>query len=306
MFSGQGSQYVGMGQELYNQYPSVQLLFQQASDILGYDVKMILFEDEEKLNDTLYTQPLLFVLYASIHKVLAENSVQSTHTCGLSLGEYGALYDAGVFDFKTGLHLLQARGQFMNEASAAVSGSMAAVLGLDKEPLLEAINQVDGYCTIANYNTYGQIVISGDVQAVKEVSNLAKEAGAKRVVPLNTSGPFHSALMKDAANQFGQFIKKYSFTEPTKPLLTNVNGSYHQGSLNDVMVQQITSSVYFYQMIEQLIQDDVTTFIEIGPKKTLSSFVKKIDRSLTILNVEDLASLQRTLDTIKEVGNNEK
>lgn len=306
MFSGQGSQYVGMGQELYNNYDVVQDLFHTASDILGYDVKTIMFEQEELLNDTLYTQPLMFVLYASILAVLQEHGIESTHTCGLSLGEYGAMYDAGVFDFTTGLTLLEARGRLMNQASAQVTGKMAAVLGLDKEPLLAAIEAVDGYCTIANYNTYGQLVISGEEEAVAIVSELAKEAGAKRVIALNTSGPFHSTLMQQAADDFRTFVSDFTFHKPTKPLLTNVNGSYGEGSIKESMISQITSSVYFYQMIEQLIADGVTRFVEIGPKKTLSSFVKKINRSLTICNVEDETSLVRTLNTLKEDDNNEE
>ena len=299
LFSGQGAQYVGMGQELYDQYDIVKERFKEASTILGYDVKDILFGDEDKLNDTLYTQPLMFVLYVSILDVLEVNGVTSTHTCGLSLGEYGALYDAGCFDFVTGLTLLAARGKAMAEASNEVQGSMSAILGLDAKPLEAIIKEVDGYVTIANYNTYGQLVISGEDNAVKAVNEKALEAGAKRAIPLQTSGPFHSKLMEPAVTLFQTALESITLQEPQKELLVNVTGTYHDGDLKQNMLTQITSSVYFYQMIEQLIADGVDTFIEIGPKKTLRSFVKKINRKVKALNVEDLISLQKTLEQLE-------
>lgn len=299
LFSGQGSQYVGMGRELYDQYDSVKARFDEASKILGYDVKDVMFEDEDRLHDTTYTQPLMFLLYVSILDVLQEQGIQSTHTCGLSLGEYGALYDAGCFDFATGLRLLDARGKAMAEASNTVSGSMSAILGLDAEPLEAIIQQVDGYVTIANYNTYGQLVISGEEHAVNTVNELALTAGAKRAIPLQTSGPFHSKLMEPATTLFQQTLDTTTLNEPQKALLVNVSGTYYEGNVKQNLLQQITSSVYFYQMIEQLLADGVDTFIEIGPKKTLRSFVKKINRKVLALNVEDLASLQQTLEQLE-------
>lgn len=299
LFSGQGAQYVGMGQELYDQYDIVKQRFTEASKILGYDVKEILFGNEDKLNNTMYTQPLMFVLYVSILDVLEVNGVTSTHTCGLSLGEYGALYDAGCFDFATGLTLLAARGKAMAEASNHVQGSMSAILGLDAEPLEAIIEEVDGYVTIANYNTYGQLVISGEDNAVKAVNEKALVAGAKRAIPLQTSGPFHSKLMEPAVTLFQTALESITLQEPQKELLINVTGTYHEGDLKQNMLTQITSSVYFYQMIEQLLKDGVETFIEIGPKKTLRSFVKKINRKVKALNVEDITSLQQTLEQLE-------
>lgn len=299
LFAGQGAQYVGMGQELYESYDVVKNRFAQASLILGYDVREILFQEEEKLHDTFYTQPLMFVLYVSILDVLAQHQVTSTHTCGLSLGEYGALYDAGCFDFATGLTLLQARGQAMANASATTKGAMSAILGMDASVLSEIIASVDGYVTIANYNTYGQLVISGEEQAVLQVNEEALKQGAKRAILLQTSGPFHSKLMEPAKEEFATTLAHISLAKPDKRLLTNVNGTYAEEPLKEAMMEQITSSVLFYQMIETLLQDGVECFVEIGPKKTLSSFVKKINRSVTILNVEDLASLQNTLEKLE-------
>ncbi len=300
MFSGQGSQYVGMCQEFYNEYPSVKEIFNQASDILGYDVSDIMFNNEEKLNDTLYTQPLMFVMYASILKVLELKNIKSTHTIGLSLGEYGALYDAGCFDFETGLKLLEKRGTFMNEACQKTSGLMSAILGMDASSLEKIIKETDGYVKIANYNTYGQLVISGESEAVKSVNDKALENGAKRAILLNTSGPFHTSLMDYASELFSNYLNGVEIKEPNKKLLINTVGNYYQDNLKMNMVKQITSSVMFYQMIEQLLSEGINKFIEIGPKKTLCSFVKKIDRKATILNVEDLASLEKTLLKLEE------
>jgi [acyl-carrier-protein] S-malonyltransferase len=300
MFSGQGSQYVGMCKELYLEYDIVRNRFEEAATVLGYDVADIMFEQEERLNDTLYTQPLMFVMYASIVDVLKSIGIQSTFTCGLSLGEYGAYYDAGVIDFKQGLLLLQARGLFMQEASEETSGIMSALLGIDAEILEGIIAQEKGYVTIANYNTYGQLVISGEEESVKRVNEKALEQGAKRAIVLNTSGPFHSILMQQARKRFETFIEPLEFHEPQKKLLVNTTGTYFEGNVKQTMAQQITSSVKFYHMIETVVQEGVKTFVEIGPKKTLCSFVKKIDRGATLCNIEDLSSLQATLKKLEE------
>lgn len=299
MFAGQGSQYVGMCSDLYNEFDEVKELFYKANDILGYDLSEILFHDEEKLNDTLYTQVAMYVMYASILKVLELKGVSSEYSMGLSLGEYGALLHNEVFDFETGLKILQKRGEVMNLASSKVSGKMSAILGLDAEPLLEIIDGVEGYCKIANYNTYGQLVISGEEEAVLEVNEKALEAGAKRAILLNTSGPFHTQLMNEASVLLGEYLNDVDLNEPTGHLLVNVSGDYYDGNMKEVMTSQITSSVLFYQMIEKLLEDGVDTFIEIGPKKTLGSFVKKVNRKVTILNVEDLDSLQNTLTKLE-------
>ena len=294
MFSGQGAQYVGMGKELFDQYDEVKAIFDKADQVLGYSISDIIFHDEEKLNDTLYTQPAMFVLYAAILEVLKKENIDADYAIGLSLGEYGAMYYSGVFDFETGLKLLEKRGQFMNQAASKVSGKMSAIIGMEAVDLLAILDDVDGYVKIANYNTYGQLVISGEETAVLQAIELALERGAKRAILLNTSGPFHSDLMKEASEQLITYLSDVTLNEPVKKLLVNTTGDFYEGDLKQTMTNQITSSVMFYQMIEKLLDNGVDTFIEIGPKTTLCSFVKKINRKLAITNVEDMKSLEKT------------
>ena len=188
----------------------------------------------------------------------------------------------------------------MSEASSSVKGLMSAIIGIEAKDLLHVIDSVDGYVKIANYNTYGQLVISGTEEAVLEVNEKALEFGAKRAIVLNTSGPFHTDLMKEASDKLSKYLENIELKQPTKELLINTTGDYYHGDLKDIMASQITSSVMFYQMIEKLIDDDVTTFIEVGPKKTLCGFVKKINRTLNLYNVEDTLSLDKLVHFLKE------
>ncbi len=300
MFSGQGSQYVGMGKELYDNYEGAKKVFDQADQILGYSIKEIMFNDEEKLNNTLYTQVAMFTLYEAILTVLKEHHISAEYSMGLSLGEYGAMRYKDVFNFETGLKILQKRGLYMDLATKNVQGKMSAILGMDAVILEKIIDETAGFVKIANYNTYGQLVISGEEKAVLEVNEKAKALGAKRTILLNTSGPFHTSLMTEAKLKFSDYLKALDLNEPTNYLLLNVTGDFYKSKIKESMVNQITSSVYFYQMVEKLLVKKVDTFIEIGPKKTLCSFVKKINRKLNIYNVEDMASLTKLLTFMKE------
>lgn len=300
MFSGQGAQYIGMCKDLYENYEVAKNAIDKADQILGYSIKNIMFNNEEKLNDTIYTQVAMFTMYYAILEVLKSYNIYSQYNIGLSLGEYGALLNSHVFDFETGLRIIEKRGQFMNEASANVKGKMSAIIGLDTVALEKIVNNINGYVKIANYNTYGQLVISGEETAVLEVNKLALENGAKRAILLNTSGPFHSKLMSEASGKFGEYLEDVFLEEPNQKLLVNITGNFYEKDIKKCMVKQITSSVYFYQMIEKLIENGVDTFIEIGPKKTLCGFIKKINRKLNIYNVEDTLSLNKLLSFLKE------
>ncbi len=300
MFSGQGSQYVGMGKELYNNYEVAKTVFDQADQILGYSIKEIMFNDEEKLNNTLYTQVAMFTLYEAILAVLKEHHLEANYSIGLSLGEYGAMRHNDVFSFETGLKIVQKRGFYMDQSTNNVKGKMSAILGMDAHPLKAIIADTKGYVAIANYNTYGQLVISGEEKAVLEVNKKALEQGAKRAILLNTSGPFHTILMEEARVKLENYLKTVSLNEPTKNLLINVTGDFYESNIKNSMGKQITNSVYFYQMVEKLLDSGVDTFIEIGPKKSLCGFVKKINRKLNIYNVEDIASLNKLLTFMKE------
>ncbi len=299
MFSGQGSQYLGMGQDLYEAYGTVRDVFDEANKTLGYNIKNIMFFDEKKLNDTKYTQVAMFVFYQAILEILKEYNIFSDYSLGLSLGEYGAYLHNEVFDFSSGLKVVQCRGEFMNLAASKNPGKMSAVLGLKPEILESLILRVNGYTTIANYNTYSQLVISGEAKAIDELSVLAKESGAKRVIPLKTSGAFHSKLMSQAAIDFENYLDSIEFQEPKRKLIVNVTGNYYKNNLKEMMVLQITNSVKFFQSIETLIKDGIDTFIEIGPKRTLCGLVKKINKDVKLLNIEDLISLQNTLTELE-------
>lgn len=300
MFSGQGAQYKGMGLEFYETFLEAKKVFDDADKILGYSIKDIMFNDEILLNDTLYTQTAMFTLYVAILEVLKSKGLYFEYAMGLSLGEYGALYYNEVFDFETGLKILEKRGLFMKQAASNTKGLMSAIIGMDASVLLEIIDNVDGYVKIANYNTYGQLVISGEESAVLKVNELALEKGAKRAILLNTSGPFHTKLMSEASLNFREYLKDIDLKEPKKKLLINTTGDFYQNNLKEVMTTQITNSVLFYQMIEVLIKEGVTTFIEIGPGNTLCSFVKKIDRKLNVFNIENTVNLDKLLNFLKE------
>jgi len=295
MFSGQGSQYLGMAKNLYETHPCARDVFQSAEKILGYDLTKIIFEDEEQLNDTLYTQVAMFTMYQAILEVLKKSSIKSDCSFGLSLGEYGAYLHNGVFDFETGLKIIRKRGEVMNQAAAKHPGKMYAIIGVDTDILEKLIEQVPGYARIANYNTYGQIVISGETKAVDFLAEQAKTNGAKRTIPLNTSGAFHTNLMSEAAEEFGNFLENIKLEEPKSKLLINTTGTYYVSNIKKVMTDQIVNSVRFYQMVEQCLSDGYDTFIEIGPKTTLGGFVRKINKEAIVLNVEDNKSLQATL-----------
>lgn len=298
MFSGQGSQYIGMGKEFYQEYNFVKEVFNQANKVLDFNLEDLMFNDEKKLNNTRYTQIAMFVLYKAILEVLKENHIEAKYSLGLSLGEYGAYLHNEVFDFETGLKILEKRGEFMDIASKNNPGLMSAILNMEASVLESLIDKVDGYVKIANYNTYGQLVISGEREAVLSLNELAMVNGAKRAILLNTSGAFHTNLMEEASELFGAYLKDIKINEPNKFLLVNVTGDYYKGKIKELMVEQITCSVKFYQMIEKLIADGVDTFIEIGPKTSLCSFVKKIDKSLNVMNVEDKESLSKTISKI--------
>jgi [acyl-carrier-protein] S-malonyltransferase len=299
MFSGQGSEYIGMCQDLYNHFDTVKNIFNQANNILGYDVSDILFFNQEKLKDTTYTQPVTFVMYVSIVELLRENNITSTHSFGLSLGEYGALYDSGVINLEQGLTLLKERGKLMKESCSKTTGSMSAILGLEASILQQCCDEVDGYVVIANFNTYGQLVISGEYEAVKEVMKLAEKNGAKRCIPLSVDGAFHSKLMEYASREFHKTLEEFTFQRPNKKVVANTTGNFLEKDVKQELVQQITSSVYFYQSIEKCIENHVDVFIEIGPKRTLSGFVKKVNRQVKTLNVEDLSSLKNTVSQLE-------
>ncbi len=302
IFPGQGAQYKGMGKDLYDNFDIAKKVFDESNDVLDFDLLEMCFNDSEnKIDQTEYSQPAILATSIAALEILRSNGIETDYTAGLSLGEYTSLYYAGSFNLKKGIELVRKRGMLMMEACASTKGTMAAIIGLEREKLIEVCSNVSGVCEIANYNCPGQLVISGEVDAVKEACNLAKEAGAKRAIELTVSGPFHSSLLVEASNNFGDYIKDLVIEEPNKKVVMNVTGDFYNGNLKEIMTNQIKSSVFFEDSILKLIGEGIDTFIEIGPGKVLSGFVKKIDRKLNVLNIEDSASLEATIEKLKEV-----
>ncbi|MGD9761273.1 MAG: ACP S-malonyltransferase [Candidatus Izemoplasmatales bacterium] len=302
MFSGQGSQYLGMGKEFYQKYDYVREIFDFAEKITSYPISEICFEDEVRLFQTKYTQVCMFTLYQAILAVLKTHNIDADYSMGLSLGEYGAYLHNNIFDFETGLKIVKQRALLMENAVQKTSGKMSAIIGLNATTIEEIIKEVPGYVTIANYNTYDQLVVSGEEKAVNLLNELAVEKGAKRAILLSTTGAFHSKMMHDAEKEFRSFLDEINLKEPTRNLLVNLTGDFHktESQLKDIFAKQLSNSVKFYQMVEQLITSGVDTFIEIGPKKTLCSFVKKINMEVMVMNIEDDASLIQTLSKMEE------
>jgi len=299
LFAGQGAQYLGMARDLYEQYDVVKATFEEASQVLGYDVRALIDQDEEKLNQTRYTQPAILTTSFAIYRLLAEKGIRPDMVAGLSLGEYSALVAAGALDFKTAVALVAKRGAFMEEAAPAGSGKMVAVLNADVTLIEEACQTASqlGVVSPANYNTPGQIVIGGDVAAVDKAVGLLKEAGVKRLIPLNVSGPFHTALLKPASEQLAQVLAETEFADFQLPLVGNTEADVMEtGRIKELLTRQVMEPVRFYDSIAKMQEAGVTEFIEIGPGKVLSGFMKKIDKSAVVYSVESVETLTALLE----------
>lgn len=292
MFPGQGAQYVGMAKDFYDTYEVSHQMFDLASEASGLDIPALCFEENENINITEYTQIAMVAAEVAICKVLEEKGIRPDVTAGLSLGEYGALVASGVLSPEEAFRVVRKRGIFMQEAVPS-GGAMTAVLGLDAEAIEKICDSVDGQVSIANYNCPGQIVITGEEGAVAKAAEALAEAGAKRCVPLKVSGPFHSPMLKGAGEKLGEELTNVEIGDIKVPYLSNVTGEYvtDKSQVKDLLTKQVASSVRWQQSVERMIADGVDTFIEIGPGKTLTGFMRKINKDVKVLNIEKVEDL---------------
>lgn len=299
IFPGQGSQYAGMGKDFYDTYDEAKEVYQLAGRVSGLDMEELCFTENDKLNITEYTQIAMLATEVAILKVLESKGVRADITAGLSLGEYGALAAADVMDLKDLFHIIRKRGIFMQEAYPE-GGAMTAVLGLDNDKVEEICRETQGIVTIANYNCPGQVVITGEEAAVTEAAKALSDAGAKRCVPLKVSGPFHSQLLKGAGEKLEKELYGIRLRNPSIPYISNVDALdvTEAAPVKTLLKNQVSNSVCWQQTIEKMIADGVGTFIEIGPGKTLSGFMKKINKDAKCLNIDKLADLDKVLEEL--------
>lgn len=299
LFAGQGAQYLGMARDLYDQYNVVRATYDEASQVLGYDIRNLIDREEEKLNQTRYTQPAILTTSVAIYRLLQEEGIQAAIVAGLSLGEYSAMVAAGALEFTTAVALVAKRGVFMEEAAPAGSGKMVAVLNADLATIETACQEASqlGIVSPANYNTPSQIVIGGEVKAVDKAVELLKEAGVKRLIPLKVSGPFHTALLKPASDKLSKVLATVEFTDFKLPLVGNTEAAVMEKErIKELLTRQVMEPVRFYDSIARMQETGVTKFIEIGPGKVLSGFMKKIDKTANVYQVEDAKSLTALLE----------
>lgn len=294
IFPGQGAQYTGMGKDFYEQLPVCRDVFEKASQVTGLDMKELCFEEDSRLHITEYTQVAMLTVEAAILRAVLEKGVKSQINAGLSLGEYGALLASGVLSEEDAFRVVRQRGILMQEA-VPTGGAMSAVIGTDTELIEKTCEQTDGIVSIANYNCPGQIVITGEEKAVVSAGEALKAAGARRIVPLKVSGPFHSAMLKGAGEKLGDVLSDIELGNIEVPYVTNVTGECVTDSaqVKELLVKQVYSSVKWQQCVEEMIRQGVDTFIEIGPGKTLTGFLRKIDRSVTGINIEKIEDLEK-------------
>ncbi|MGX7014068.1 ACP S-malonyltransferase [Vagococcus silagei] len=305
VYSGQGAQYLGMGKEFFESSDNFKKNLEFANEQVSFDLLSVLFEDEGRLNQTEFTQPAILAVSVAISELIKEMChIRPTAVAGLSLGEYTALVESQALSFEEALKLVQIRGRLMSQTVPDGVGAMAAVMGLDRQIVENVCQKCSGNELVvpANYNMPGQIVIAGHKNAVLRASEELLNEGAKKVIPLNVSGPFHTSLLKEASDELSLVLADINFKALQIPTYTNVNG--HQikdvSEIRDLLTKQVMSPVYWEDLVLQMIKDGVDTFIEVGPGRALSSFIKKIDRSVTVYNVENLKTLSKLQEKLGE------
>ncbi|HSQ88465.1 ACP S-malonyltransferase [Romboutsia sp.] len=306
VFPGQGAQYVGMAKDIYESNETAKNIIDNACSVLDMDLKNIMFEgSDEELSKTENTQPAIVTHSIAVLEALNEKIDLKYDAClGLSLGEYSALVAADAIDFKDAVSLVKKRGRFMQETVPVGEGSMAAILGMNRDKVENVINSIDsGIVEVANYNSPGQIVISGESDKIDEAMVKLKENGAKRAVKLNVSGPFHSSMLKEAGNKLSKELDKVRLSKPKVSVVSNVNANYYEDEGKELLIKQVSSSVLWEDSIERLLDEGYDTFIEIGPGKTLKGFIKKISSSkkvdVKIYNIDDTNSLNEFIESYR-------
>lgn len=296
IFPGQGAQYCGMGKDFYERTEIGKQVFDQASELLGFSMPELCFTENDRLNITEYTQAAMVTTSLAMMKVLESKGVKPDVTAGLSLGEYCALAAASVLSVKDAITTVRQRGILMQQAVPVGEGAMAAILALDAQRIEEVLKGIPDV-QIANYNCPGQIVISGKKEAVIQANEQLLAAGAKRALMLNVSGPFHSKMLVEAGEKLGKVLDEVEIRKPLIPYVANVTASYvtEASEVQPLLMQQVSSSVRWQQSIETMLADGVDTFIEIGPGKTLTGFMKKITRDVTVFNIEKLEDIEEKL-----------
>ena len=300
VYPGQGAQKFGMGQDFYENSTSSKELFDKATELLGLDMKALCFEENDKLDITEYTQAALVTTCLAMTRVIKEQGITPDVTAGLSLGEYCAIATAGGMTEEDAIRLVRKRGILMQEAVPTGVGAMAAVLGMTGEEIEKVIDGMEGV-SIANYNCPGQIVITGLTEAVAEASKKLTEAGAKRVLPLKVSGPFHSAMLNEAGEKLGEELKNVELSPLQVPYVTNVTAEY-VSDINEtkaLLAKQVASGVRWEQSVRNMIEQGVDTFVEIGPGKTLAGFMKKINKDVKMYNVETFEDVAKVVAELK-------
>lgn len=306
LFPGQGSQFVGMGEEVINAFESARYFYEKADETLGFSLSEIMLQGpDDQLTRTENTQPAILTMSAAMLHLLEENGVRADYTAGHSLGEYSALMASKSLSFEDAVYAVRKRGLFMEEAVPAGVGTMAAILGMDQGSLQEICDMVTNegnVVQLANLNSDSQIVISGTKEGVEKAGVLAKEKGAKRVIPLNVSGPFHSILMKPAADKLNDVLNKITIKDAAIPLITNVTAEpvTDRTEIFERLIQQLSSPVRWVDSVKKMEALGVDTYIEIGPGNVLSGLVKKVNRRASIYQVNSVETLQATISALKE------
>lgn len=309
IFPGQGAQYIGMAKEFYEEIPACKEIFDTATEVVGFDMAKLCFENNEDLNKTEYTQAAILTASIGILKAVEELGIEACATAGLSLGEYSALVASGVIDFKDAVQLVRTRGLLMENEVPAGIGMMIALLGGNKDKIEKICKEVameeNKVVELANYNCPGQIVISGEKNAVLKAKERMSEAGVRRAVELNVSGPFHSSMLKGAGDKLKEVLDNVTFSPLELPYVNNVTAQLVKRNtdveqIKDLLERQVFSSVKWQQSIETLIKEGIDVFVEIGPGKTLSAFIRKIDRTKTVLNIDKLEDLDKLKKLLEE------